>query len=396
MNENIIDQCYKKSIELLKKNSTEYGILACSPSKVAEKKNYLSVFGRDASICSLGIVSLGNKELIKSTKAGLEILVKYQGINGQIPTYVKPIKKQSSFWYLTSLDSTLWWLIAVKNFDDKVKSNFKFSKKYKKEIKKAIFFLQAHENPPFCLIEHNEAADWADIMPRSAYVLNANALWFKVKELYKLDGAEKTKENFNYLFDQTIKVSSKIKKENSRLARVISHVNRKKNFNYYLSFVNYAQYPENEDIDIFGNLLAVIFNLGSKVNQKKFLQYAIENKIDEQLSVKVSLKPITKKSVFWREYMKRHNQNLPNKYHNGGIWPFVGGFWVIALHKAGMKTEAKNALEKLAQTNEKGNWAFNEWFHGKNKRAMGKRGQSWNAGMYIYAYDIINNKVSKI
>ena len=30
----------------------------------------------------------------------------------------------------------------------------------------------------------------------------------------------------------------------------------------------------------------------------------------------------------WREYYTVNLLNLPNHYHNGGIWPFIGGMWV--------------------------------------------------------------------
>ena len=33
----------------------------------------------------------------------------------------------------------------------------------------------------------------------------------------------------------------------------------------------------------------------------------------------------------WRDYYG--TLNLPNHYHNGGIWPFLGGFYVAALVK---------------------------------------------------------------
>jgi glycogen debranching enzyme len=42
----------------------------------------------------------------------------------------------------------------------------------------------------------------------------------------------------------------------------------------------------------------------------------------------------------WREYYRNNNLNLPEQYHNGGIWPFVGGFYVAALVKAGRLDEA--------------------------------------------------------
>jgi glycogen debranching enzyme len=91
----------------------------------------------------------------------------------------------------------------------------------------------------------------------------------------------------------------------------------------------------------------------------------------------------------WREYYRNNNLNLPEQYHNGGIWPFVGGFYVAALVKAGRMDEARHQLEKLAEVNRLGveeEWEFNEWCHGRTGRPMGYPHQAWSAGMYVFAY----------
>ena len=96
--------------------------------------------------------------------------------------------------------------------------------------------------------------------------------------------------------------------------------------------------------------------------------------------------PIKENSKLWRKYMESHNQNFPYKYHNGGIWPFVRCFFVCALASVGKKQEAENELEKIAIANKLSNWRFTEWFHGKTFKPMGMRGQSWNAGMFLFTY----------
>jgi glycogen debranching enzyme len=80
--------------------------------------------------------------------------------------------------------------------------------------------------------------------------------------------------------------------------------------------------------------------------------------------------------------------NLPHHYHNGGIWPFVGGGWVRYVNKLGMKNLAMQELFKLAELNKLGmfhEWEFNEWAHGKTGRPMGKAYQTWSASEYIKA-----------
>jgi glycogen debranching enzyme len=87
----------------------------------------------------------------------------------------------------------------------------------------------------------------------------------------------------------------------------------------------------------------------------------------------------------WRPYMGRHRQNLMHQYHNGGLWPFVGGFWVMALSRLGLRDEADVALHRLAQANAQDGWRFTEWFHGRTLAPMGMDGQSWNAATWLLA-----------
>jgi len=114
----IIEGCYKKSISLLLNNSDSYGLLASAPSVKAKQKNYLSIFGRDASVCSLGMVASKNSKLISIAEKSLKNLAADQANNGQIPNYIKPETKTADFWYLGCIDATLWWLIAIKFFDE--------------------------------------------------------------------------------------------------------------------------------------------------------------------------------------------------------------------------------------------------------------------------------------
>ena len=105
----------------------------------------------------------------------------------------------------------------------------------------------------------------------------------------------------------------------------------------------------------------------------------------EPWPVRVTLHPMASTHALWRAYMGRHQQNLVHQYHNGGLWPFVGGFWVMALVRLGLREEAAAALERLAQANAHGDWRFTEWFHGKTLAPMGMPGQSWNAATFLLA-----------
>ena len=80
--------------------------------------------------------------------------------------------------------------------------------------------------------------------------------------------------------------------------------------------------------------------------------------------------------------------NLPNHYHNGGIWPFIGGLWVRFIHKLGIRDLARRELARLAALCSLGvsqEWEFNEWSHAETGRPMGKRFQAWAAASYLRA-----------
>ncbi|MBU4216708.1 glycoside hydrolase [Candidatus Parcubacteria bacterium] len=388
---NIIEDCYQQSIALLLKNSSKYGILASSKTKKAEERNYLSIFGRDASICSFGMILSGDKKLIKAAENSVETLAKYQAKNGQIAFYVKPEKKEADFWFTGCIDSTLWWLLAI----DFLKTRNSYdTKKLQTKIAKAINWLQCQEHQKFYLLQQNEASDWADIMPRSGFVLYTNALWYWVKKVYKLEKTEETKKYFNYVFDNDRQVSKKELDSNPRLEKFLKYIKTDKANPTYLSFVNHSF--AGHEVDIFGNILAGMVGVADEGKVKKIIKYLKDKKANQPYPVKTVLQPIKKKDKLWRDYMSHLDLDLPNQYHNGGIWPFIGGFWSTFLEGVGDKKNALLELEKLAELNKIGDWGFNEWFDGKQAKPMGMSGQSWNAAMFIVAYHVIIKKGKKL
>ncbi|KKQ62242.1 MAG: hypothetical protein US81_C0001G0033 [Parcubacteria group bacterium GW2011_GWE2_38_18] len=395
MKNGLLQEANEKAIELLLNNSTKYGILASSKSKLADSRNYLNVFGRDASICSFGMVVSGNQQLKETAKKSLLLLADYQAGNGQIPNFIRAEKKVADFWYLGCIDATLWWLLAIKFYDRYVDEKIKLSTVLKNEIAKALNWLNCQEHPKFYLLPQNEASDWADIMPRSGFVLYTNSLWYWVKKEYHLPKIKETKESFNFLFYPWQKVSPKYFDKNHRAKRLVNtakeNVAAQENF---LSFVNYSFYGE--EIDVYGNLLAILSGVSDKEIEKLIINSFLKSKANMPWPIKTVLNPIKKNSKSWRKYMEINRQNYPAHYHNGGIWPFIGFFWIMALHKNGKKTLAKKDFGRLIEMNNMNNWQFNEWLHGKKGIPMGMEGQSWNAAMQILAFHYINNKNIKL
>jgi glycogen debranching enzyme len=387
-NKDLLDTCYKKSIKLLKKNSTEFGVLASSQQLKAQERNYLSIFARDAGICSLGMVASGDKKLIAHARYSLETLLKAQARDGEIPNYVKPEIQYKDFWRMECIDATLWCLIAIKFFDTYSGQKIKLEKKYKKHIIKALYWIKCQKHEQDKLLMQNEASDWADLMPRSGKVLYSNALWYQVCHLYDLDIKSQVKRNLNNLFFPFGLDEKKVLKCDRATVRAI---NRLKPKTYYLSFVNYLFWGR--DIDVYGNSLAIIFKLASRKRSREIIEFLDSRKRNKDLSMPVLFNPIKNNSRFWREYMESHSQNYPFQYHNGGVWPFASCFWVIALWQSGFREQAWQELEKVAQLLKHNDWSFHEWFQAQNGRAHGMHGQSWNAGAFLLAYNILQKNI---
>ena len=375
------------AIELLHRNATPHGILAATPGPQAEQRRYTRIFGRDASICALGMVCTDDTLLHENARQGLLTLARHQAENGQIPKYVDTVRDEADFWYLGCIDATLWWLIAVDFFDRQLPQHA-LAQTLAEPIQRALQWLRCQEHQKLFLLQQNEASDWADIMPRSGFVLYSNALWYHVKHLYGLQHSEETKFHFNHLF---FPFSGNMP-DYHRLRLLTHYVRRRAGRNdLYLSFVNFSFWGD--EGDTFGNLLAILLGLADEGSSHRILRAIDQAQCDQPFPLRVTCKPIGKGHLLWREYMGRHRQNLDYQYHNGGIWPFVGGFWVMALVAAGQTSRARQALLDLAQANRYDDWGFHEWFHGQTGAPQGMRGQSWNAAMFLLANHALQHKV---
>ncbi|MHB8667476.1 MAG: amylo-alpha-1,6-glucosidase [Burkholderiales bacterium] len=379
----LIETCRQKSLELLRTNLSPRGILAATPGARAQSRGYAAIFGRDAAVCAIGMALSGDLLLEREAATGLLTLAAHQAANGQIPKFVDLRGNEADFWYLGCIDATLWWLIAL-DFLDRRDPGGGLRQRIAPGIAKAIQWLEAQEHQRFFLLQQNEASDWADIMPRSGFVLYTNALWYRVKQLYGLARIEETRANFNQLFHPFSAALSEY-----RRARLLTHyvMREAKNRGLYLSFVNFSFFGE--EGDVFGNLLALLCGLAEGEAAQRTLRALDRAGVAEPWPVRVVCEPIPARDPLWRAYMSRHLQNLEWQYHNGGIWPFVGGFWVAALARAGERERAQAALAKLAGVNALDDWSFNEWLHGRTLAPRGMRGQSWNAAAFLIALDAV-------
>ena len=382
----LVDECAARAVDLLLRNLAPAGILAATRTPDAVERGYVAVFGRDAAVCALGMAVSGNATLRREAATGLVTLARHQARNGQIPKFVDVQAEEADFWYLGCIDATLWWLIALAWLDGH-DERYRLRETLASNVERAISWLECQEHQRFFLLQQNEASDWADIMPRSGFVLYTNALWYLVKQQYGLAHAAQTRRNFNQLFHP---FSATV--DEYRRARLLTHYvrNRARHRDLYLSFVNFSFYGD--EGDTFGNVLAVLCGLANDAAAHRTLQGLMQAGVDDVHPVRAVCTPILEEDALWRPYMSRHRQNYAWQYHNGGIWPFVGGFYAVALAQSGMRERAARVVERLAEVNALGDWRFTEWLHGQSFTLSGMAGQSWNAAAFLMARDAITRQ----
>jgi hypothetical protein len=373
----LIRACHEESVALLARNTRPEGVLAATPGERAEARSYTAIFARDAAICALGMALSGDPALRSAAASSLMTLAAHQAQNGQLPKFVALDPPEPDFWYLGCIDATLWWLIALAFLQTLGEVP---AQRHGPAVRLALEWLSAQEHPRLRLLQQNEASDWADIMPRSGYVLYSNALWHLVKRLHRLPGAEETRRACNSLLHPFSGAFAEYRRERLMAEYAAGHARDR---TLYLSFINFMGFGD--EGDVFGNLLAILCGLTDEQGGRRILAALEQARVQEPYPVRAVVRPIRTGSPQWRPYMARHRQNLPWQYHNGGIWPMIGGFWVAALVACGRRRQAQEELVKLAQSCELDGWSFNEWLQGRTGARRGMPGQSWNAAAFVMA-----------
>jgi glycogen debranching enzyme len=362
--QNILDEAYNKAFETIKKCSTSRGLYASGG-----KKGYKGVWARDSMISLIGASTEKSKLFKEQFKKSLLTLGKYQSKLGQIPNAVLHFERKKPEVDFKSIDSSLWFVIGHYLYREGYRDASLFNKE-KNKIKKALTWIAYRDEGEDVTLEQLPTTDWQDAFPEKfGAVISTQALYYKVLEL--------------------------VDKKKARRLKLIVNNNKEdklwnKEFYWAYRWKNHNKYKEiGEWFDSFGNILAILFGLCDKEQSKKILSYIRKHKINRPYSLRDIHPPIKKTSEYWQDYYY-DAKATPNNYLNGGIWPYIGGFYVLALIKMKMFKEAETELERLAEANLKGN-VFPEWIDPTTKETHGEF-QAWSAGTYMLAYNSLKTK----
>lgn len=404
---NFIRQGYHKAIEALKKTITPMGFSACSldDNEVnGTDENYNSVWGRDGAITVIGSLPLLDQDdaIHQCQRKTLETLLMHLSINGQFPANVR-IEDQrpdySGVGGIASIDSGLWIIIAFYAYVSKA-HDLDFLRQHMPKLQRAMDWLTAHDSNNDALLEIPEAGDWTDLFGRSYNVLYDEVLWYRSNicfaRLLQMLGDEQKAGDY-------LRWARTIKREilANFWPTTQQHIYQSVSFSEQQYSIGDARYLIAQitpfdfswRCDTFANVLAFLYDVTDHRQASQTFRFLWGVGINEPYPI-TNLYPVVHYGdPDWRDYYAVNLLNLPHHYHNGGIWPFVGGHWVRFINKLGLRNLALQELYQLTELNKLGvlnEWEFNEWVHGETGRPMGKAYQAWSASEFIYACHALN------
>ncbi len=402
-----IRQGYHKAIEAIKKNITPLGFTACSTEDndvTGTDENYQSVWARDGAVTIIGTLPLRTQDdaIHECQRNTFETLLKHVSVNGQIPANVRIEGERpdySGVGGIASIDSGIWVIIAFHAYVSESR-DMDFLRKHIDTLQRVMTWLSAHDSNNDALLEIPEAGDWTDLFGRSYNVLYDEVLWYKCNVSFArmLEMLGDTQRGSDYL-----RWARVIKREilanfwpttKQHIYQTVSFAEQQFSIGdarYLLAQI--TPFDFSWRCDTFGNLLAFLHDVTDAHHAGQTFRFLWGVGINQPYPIANIYPVVTMGDKDWRSYYAVNLLNLPNHYHNGGVWPLIGGHWVRFLHKLGLRDLALQELYRLTELNKLGavhEWEFNEWAHGQTGRPMGKAYQSWSASEFIRACHDMN------
>jgi len=382
-----VDTTYGDAIESLRRCCCPWGLKASG-----RPVGHHQIWTRDSMIASLGARFVQDQQIQDATQASVALLKDHRGPLGAIPNNVDCATLRPNF--RAYADGGLWWIIASTLLSPD-----------RNVIREVLGWYEYQDVDQSGLLSLQEASDWQDLFCTRGKGLYLNCLYVmalrRAAELFDAEESEglrgradlvagRINTYFWYAGDNNTErsISNSFSTEGSPLRdslgrkREMPEKRYLKDERYYLPYLGFRTLGE--WFDSFGNILAILAGVADEAQSGIILDFISRHSLDRWPIV--SLTPAVQPGdPDWRTYYG--SLNAPNHYHNGGVWPFLGGFYVAALMKMGREAAAAGALERLAELNQSGQ--FNEWHHGETGVPMGAQDQAWSAGMYLFAWDCV-------
>jgi len=341
---------------------------------------YPEPYTRDLMFSILGIAVSGNPKLIESIQLVLETLAKNQTIHGHIPSLVHDKDDRGAS------DTTPLFLMGVGIYRKLTgKKDF-----LEDASKKALTWMEYQSPSDRNMVAQQPTSDWRDEQWVPGYGLYVNTLVYTYLRLFDLH--EKADAIRNEMGRFTITAGFIHRHVHEGL--VVLH-------KPYYAFWSYKIFS-NERFDLLGNSLAILSGIASPTRSNEMISW-IEDEcagMRDKDELGVDLPPnffpyIKPEDPDW--LIRYAEYNKPGEYHNGGIWPFICGFYIAALVAAKrfkLAEEKLMALTEMVRIANDNNleFGFNEWIKAQDGKPMGQEWQTWSAALYLYAVKCVEEK----
>jgi hypothetical protein len=257
-------------------------------------------------------------------------------------------------------------------------------------VKKSLTWMEYQSPSDRYLVAQQPTSDWRDEQWVNGYGLYVNTLVHSYLYILGLpERADLVKQEMSRF---TITAGSPHQHVHEGL--VVKH-------KPYYAFWSYKIYSS-ERFDLLGNCLAILSGIASPSRANDIISWiedeciAMRIKGDLVLDLPPNFFPyVNPEDPDW--HPRYYTFNKPGEYHNGGIWPFICGFYVAALVAAKRYSLAKEKLVALTlcvENSSSGNvaYGFNEWMKAQDGKPMGQDWQTWSAALYLYAAKCVEDK----
>lgn len=397
------EEALERAIDSLRRNITPMGFSAASLADnrlTKEYSNYFAVWSRDGIKTGLWSLCLNDAEITECFRRTLQLMAEHQTKSGQIPANVQ-IKTGTPDYAgiggIASIDSVLWFVIGAIRFVAYT-GDLGFLDWIYPSLEKAMTWLRAHDSNNCSLLEVPESSDWMDLFPRSYNVLYDEVLWYLACRDFGVvrQSIDEHDQEYTHLAER---IRLRILRQFWPTAEKLSEA--RESFSETQFSLGEAQYLLAQispfgfswRCDVYANLLAALVGLLDEGQMEQVFHFLWGVGANSPYPIKCYYPPILSGAQDWKDYFVTNFLNLPDHYHNGGIWPFIGGLWVRFLAQIGRTELARQELNALSEACRLGiyaDWEFNEWLHGQTGRPMGKAHQAWSAASYVAAWKGLN------
>jgi hypothetical protein len=350
------------------------------------------VWTRDTMIALLGGVFSRDEETLRALRSSIALLRAHQTSAGALPNNVDISTLRPNF--RAYADAGLWWIVGSSILMPDADTT-----------ERILGWYECQDVDRSGLLSMQESTDWQDLFCTRGKGLYLNCLYILAleaaarvcdKPAYR-DRAERGRRLINEFFwyrgdgnllphvRHTFSTESVQDQDSLGRKRWLPVKTALVKERYYLPWLGFRACGE--WFDSFGHMLAILAGVPGAEQTATILRFVERGRVAER-PMKALVPYVQPGSPDWREYYGM--LNVPAHYHNGGVWPFIGGFWVAALVRCGLYEDAAEALVRLAELNREGD--FNEWHHGDTGEPLGVHDQAWSAGMYLYAYECVKQR----